>query len=445
MDCATLLLFLTSCLLWQQGNFLSIDARDDPKTPPYAKIGCPGGGPFASISECAIVCADSKCSNAISFASQVPNCDGILRSSLGLEISLEGQLVELISYAYAGNKTQITISSKESCLRYGENLMNSGLQERLNSLKEQKKRAEELFLNHQSGIMYLHMRHAGGTTLCSMMRANNLSTPEDSFYHRHKNLALYGGRYMSRNCNPHDMIPLFGTKEMHLEWYKQHKYRFYANEIHLPREKDLPLGDIVMGVQYRHPVSRIYSVYHDTFTRMDHHGYIHSIQTDSIDVKSCSKKAQERYQVDSQAITRSKEDADKNTQQSRSTQSACEHKASRLPSPTSEWIVNIATDAVAEVLDAVPATKPLSRKNSLDDFKQWLQRYILNRDLAYFSSMKDYDLPSQLNGLLTSNTAWRNAFSLYRTVGMDDSHLKVAMSVIEKFSFVVLLEGTSSV
>ena len=63
----------------------------------YTSIGCPGQGPFSTISHCFIRCDNSDCKNAFDSCVRLPDaCTTILRSEHGMNIELTGQLVELV-------------------------------------------------------------------------------------------------------------------------------------------------------------------------------------------------------------------------------------------------------------------------------------------------------------------------------------------------------------
>jgi hypothetical protein len=424
MRCSALVSAVVSVLLalYQKCSSFAfesrIEVRDQSKS--YAKIGCPGGGPFTSISECAIICEDEQCANAVKLALRIPECDALIRSPLGLGLPLQGQLVELVSYA------NVTTKSAESvCLQYGESLIGTSLHQRLQLYEKQKRSSKDLFLSGQGAMMFLHMRHAGGTTLCEMMRANSLRTPPENYMSSARNFMMYGGKYMGLNCNPGEVQAWFGTKEMQLEWHKNTKYRFYSNELHLSRPEDLPLETIVMFTQFRHPAGRLYAVYHDTKYDQELQEIFHSITTDGVDTNDCSRRMQQQYALHALELKNAKggivKEKHENVSNSMEECSYAKHPPTERLKP-SHWIAD---------------------DSSVNGFKNWLRRYQFNRDVAYISSMKGMEVPSTKNEI--SSSMWTSYMHSYHTAKISESHFIAALNIMEQFNFVALIEGTQAV
>lgn len=142
---------------------LKITARNDLPAR-YKKISCLGYGPFASLSECFLVCEDESCSNGIHACDALKtDCDAIVRSSDGLQLPLKGQLVELISY-FSHPETEEdyeeeVLQHKRSCMEYGKQLLNRTGAEMSDTVNRE---AILRFVSGKGTIMFLHFRKAGG-------------------------------------------------------------------------------------------------------------------------------------------------------------------------------------------------------------------------------------------------------------------------------------------
>ena len=131
----------------------------------HSKLACPGYGPFATLSSCFIVCDDAPCSNAVEICSQLRrDCSAVVRSSLGVQESLAGQLVELVSLAAADDPTA---QHRRSCLQYGQQLAGAAVGERVARHEAANRGAVSRFVAGNGTIMFLHFRKSGGTNMAS--------------------------------------------------------------------------------------------------------------------------------------------------------------------------------------------------------------------------------------------------------------------------------------
>lgn len=133
-----------------------------------------------------------------------------------------------------------------------------------------------------------------GTTLCNLAKKNKLGV-----YNVGKDKREYVASSMGKNCNPaySDMNAWFGTIQQQLDWIRRYRIQFYGNEAQLSRENDIPFGLIVTGTQFRHPLSRLYSLFLEnsnvepsvfSLSRISSHG------DDSI--RALSERVQRRYE-----------------------------------------------------------------------------------------------------------------------------------------------------
>lgn len=371
----------------------------------FAKIGCPGYGPFASVSECMIVCEDSQCSNAIEIATHHSYCNGILRSKKGTTDSLKGQLVELVSFKLREPFTQ----HAKSCALLGAKLIGSDLDRRLQALEETKVSPRQAFIAKNGTMMFLHSLYAGGTPLCGLARENGLRTPMDKQSGRRSKL---GGELMGKHCNPdfYNMKAWFGSLKDQLSWAKTSKVQFYGHQLFLPKEENLPFGNFVMGAQVRHPAHRMHIMYETNPFAKGKPAL--SVTGNDIDTGNVSANL---HSIFSQRLA-----------DVRKIHAAAPHTnvlsyAERMRQPKSY-------------------TKKSQRSTfhfdpSRPSFKDWLLTKQRNPDLGALTAMMDF-IPRKKQHLPDISLIKR-AETLY----YNETHLEAAKHILEKFSFVMLFEG----
>lgn len=128
-----------------------------------AAMSCPGHGPFSSLGECFILCADTACSNAVEACGLMrADCKGIVRSSAGIDEDLAGQLVELVSVSVDKDPSSQQL---RSCFEYGRQLETTELGRRVASYDIQNRKCVSRFTSGNGTIMFLHFRKSGGKSI----------------------------------------------------------------------------------------------------------------------------------------------------------------------------------------------------------------------------------------------------------------------------------------
>lgn len=263
-----------------------------------------------------------------------------------------------------------------------------------------------------------------GSTLCRYMIRKKISTPPVvplKFAVRFP--------FVGKNCNPSFLGALqawFGTAEQQVRWADRYSFQFFENELYLPQEHNIPFDKFLLGTQMRHPSARLYSLFREN----------------------------RRYQIC--PITDYK---------------GCSLNSLKLQPPevASAVIENYNKNAVPWVNHGpnrsnylIPGGKfsPETRHSapcsnfSSTAFSEWLGNTIRSQDVAYFAGMNHADESSRMRKgramKMNEQQFKRDSAAILqikilqagiRGVDYNREDLKYALSVLEKFSFVSILEG----
>lgn len=129
--------------------------------------------------------------------------------------------------------------------------------------------------------------------MCALAKMNMLRV-----YQSRNDKEPFMATVMGKNCNPGfwDMHAWFGTLTQQIDWVQKHKIQFFENEAQLPREEDIPFGVFVTGTQFRHPLSRLYSLYLES-NKVEHSEFSVSKITSGRDaqISSLCERVRDRY------------------------------------------------------------------------------------------------------------------------------------------------------
>ena len=157
------LYLLLACVLpVLTGKSIDLVSRSNLSRETYWKIGCPGSGPFTTLSDCYVVCDDNNCTNAkqLCINSRI-SCNALIRSPKGLGEPLKGQLVELVSLNLTEFKNEAA-QHRNICLEYGKRLSNTALANELRDYKKMYGEPIQRFVSGNGTLLFLHLRKTGG-------------------------------------------------------------------------------------------------------------------------------------------------------------------------------------------------------------------------------------------------------------------------------------------
>ena len=74
---------------------------------------------------------------------------------------------------------------------------------------------------------------------------------------------------MGKNCNPsyYHQHAWWGGLNEQVKWANDEGVQFFGHEVHLPRLRDIPVNDFLLGMNMRHPLSRMFSLYLESTIR----------------------------------------------------------------------------------------------------------------------------------------------------------------------------------
>lgn len=220
---------------------------------------------------------------------------------------------------------------------------------------------------------------------------------------------------MGKNCNPgfFDMQAWFGTVEQQLAWAQSHRIQFYGNEAQLPREEDIPFGVFVTGTQFRHPLSRLYSLFLENPNVEYSVLSVGKLTDRSLSaVSALSTDVIARYEAHVRALI------------------------------SSAWF-KVANDVKIELTGPESAgnTKDVFeyRTHKANNFTQYLLMSYRNQDLASFAGMKYYEIDK--NRKFLKNLPSRELLKTKRYQKYSEIEFFKGLRILEKFTFVSVIEG----
>ena len=275
-----------------------------------------------------------------------------------------------------------------------------------------------------------------GTTLCNLARKNRLGV-----YNAGKDKRDFVASSMGKNCNPafSDMEAWFGTIQQQMDWIRRYDIQFYGNEAQLPREKDIPFGLLVTGTQFRHPLSRLYSLFLEN-SNVEPSVFSLSRVSNNISesIYSLSERVQARYKSFVSAM---------NDSRIRSSSASGEIAVSysliilgQIFNSLTDWLKFTNPNGLdLSSADVIP-TEDFYRQVRAGNFTRYLQLSYRNQDLAFFAGMKRYDKDE--TGEYLSTLPSREFLKTKRYQAYMEDDFEKAVRILEKFTFVNVIEGT---